>query len=364
MAPLIKEFQKHPEQFETQVCVTAQHRQMLDQVLNVFDIKPDFDLDIMSPNQDLYDITVKVLQGMKSVFKKFLPDILFVHGDTTTSMAAALAAFYLRIKTAHVEAGLRTYNLDAPWPEEMNRQMTDRLCHYYFVPTEVSKQNLLSEHVDENKIHITGNTVVDALFMAVEMIDSEKRLKHRIEKTITDNGYEISERYFEQKRKYILITGHRRENFGEGFLNICNAIKEIAIKNKEIDLVYPVHLNPNVQKPVKELLSEINNIFLIPPLDYLPFVYLMKNCHIILTDSGGIQEEAPSLKKPVLVMRDLTERPEGLSLGTIKLVGTKKDEIVYNVTALLENSEIYNSMAQGKNPYGDGKACKRIVAAI
>jgi UDP-N-acetylglucosamine 2-epimerase (non-hydrolysing) len=357
MAPLVKEFQKYPEKFETRVCVTAQHRQMLDQVLQVFDIKPDYDLNIMSPNQDLYDVTSKVLLGLRDVLKDFAPDVVFVHGDTTTSMAAAIAAFYQQIKVAHVEAGLRTYNLFSPFPEEMNRQLTDRLCDYCFAPTETSKQNLLQEKIDENKIFITGNTVIDALLMATDILQKNNDLQKKITAEITEKGYKIN-----TDKKYILVTGHRRENFGEGFLNICKALQQIALKNHEIDIVYPVHLNPNVQKPVYELLADIKNIYLIEPLDYLPFVYLMKNSRLILTDSGGVQEEAPSLGKPVLVMRNTTERPEAVEAGTVKLVGTNCDTIVNSVNLLLNNSEIYNKMSTAHNPYGDGKASVRIVS--
>ena len=355
MAPLVKEFQKYPEKFDTKVCVTGQHRQMLDQVLEVFDIRSDYDLNIMAPNQDLYDITSKVLLGMRDVLKELQPDVVLVHGDTTTSMAVGLAAFYQQIKIGHVEAGLRTYNLQSPWPEEMNRQVTDRICDYYFAPTEQSRQNLLNEGIAEEKIFVTGNTVIDALLMAVEMIQSKPEIKKQVEETLFASGYAI------KNRPYILVTGHRRENFGDGFLNICKALKEIAIAHPEMDIVYPVHLNPNVQKPVYDLLSGINNIYLIKPLDYLPFVYLMQNCHLILTDSGGVQEEAPSLGKPVLVMRNTTERPEAVEAGTVKLVGTDANEIVENVDLLLKDRSVYDRMAQAYNPYGDGRACGRIT---
>lgn len=359
MAPLVKEFQKHPEQFDTKVCVTGQHRQMLDQVLEVFDITPDYDLNIMAPNQDLYDITSKVLLGMRDVLKEAKPDIVFVHGDTTTSMAAAVAAFYQQIQVAHIEAGLRTYNLLSPWPEEMNRQLTDRLCNYCFAPTEISKHNLLQEKIDSDKIYVTGNTVIDALLMAVDIIKTKNGLQDKIQNEIREKGYTVTE-----GKKYILVTGHRRENFGEGFLHICKALQEIAVKYPDVDIVYPVHLNPNVQKPVYELLSAINNIYLITPLDYLPFVYMMQHSYLILTDSGGVQEEAPSLGKPVLVMRDTTERPEAVSAGTVKLVGTDKAEIVRAVCALMEDGTEYSRMAQAHNPYGDGKACERVVGRI
>lgn len=355
MAPLVKEFRKYPLKFEVKVCVTAQHRQMLDQVLNIFDIVPEYDLNIMAPNQDLYDITSKVLLGLKEIMKEFKPDLVLVHGDTTTSMAAALAAFYQKIKVGHVEAGLRTNNLKSPWPEEMNRQVTDRICDYYFAPTHLSKQNLIDEKIDDGKIFITGNTVIDALLMAVKMIKTEESLENQNINIIKEKGYSFN------GNKYILVTGHRRENFGEGFLHICKALKEIALQNPALDIVYPVHLNPNVQKPVFNLLSHLSNIYLIPPLDYLPFVYLMQNSHIILTDSGGIQEEAPSLGKPVLVMRDTTERPEAVEAGTTIIVGTNCENIVKNVNNLLNNKIAYLKMAEAYNPYGDGKASQRIV---
>jgi UDP-N-acetylglucosamine 2-epimerase (non-hydrolysing) len=359
MAPLVKEFQKYPERFDTKVCVTGQHRQMLDQVLDVFDIRPDYDLNIMAPNQDLYDITSKVLLGLRGVLKGFNPNIVFVHGDTTTSMAATIAAFYQQIKVAHVEAGLRTYNLYSPWPEEMNRQLTDRLCDYCFAPTIISKNNLLQEKIDPDKIFVTGNSVIDALLMAVDIIKTKEGLEQSLISQLKEKGYTP-----EANKKYILVTGHRRENFGEGFLNICKALKEIATKHPDIDIVYPVHLNPNVQKPVFDLLAGIDNIFLISPLDYLPFVYLMQYSYLILTDSGGVQEEAPSLGKPVLVMRNTTERPEAVDAGTVQLVGTDTSEIVRNVNLLLEDQTIYSRMSQAHNPYGDGKACKRIVETV
>jgi UDP-N-acetylglucosamine 2-epimerase (non-hydrolysing) len=359
MAPLVKEFQKYPDRFDTKICVTGQHRQMLDQVLEVFDIQPDYDLNIMAPNQDLYDITSKTLLGMRDVLKSFCPEIVFVHGDTTTSMATSMAAFYQQIKIAHVEAGLRTYNLYSPWPEEMNRQFTDRLCDYCFAPTETSKNNLLQEKIDADKIHVTGNTVIDALLMAVDIIRTKSGLQQQIVKTIEEKGYSPK-----ANEKYILVTGHRRENFGEGFLNICRALKEIALSHPDIDIVYPVHLNPNVQKPVYELLANIPNIHLTAPLDYLPFVYMMQHSHLILTDSGGVQEEAPSLGKPVLVMRDTTERPEAVEAGTVKLVGTDANEIIKNVHLLLTDKPLYNEMAQAHNPYGDGKACKRVINVL
>ncbi len=361
MAPLVKEFLKHPESFETKVCVTAQHRQMLDQVLEVFDIKPDYDLNIMAPNQDLYDVTSKVLMGMRPVLQEYQPDVVFVHGDTTTSMAAGLAAFYQHIKVGHVEAGLRTYNLQSPWPEEMNRQWTDRISDYCFAPTETSQQNLLNEQIDPAKIFTTGNTVIDALHMAVDIIANKTGLKSEIEKTLEEKGFPIVKNHREAGRKFILVTGHRRENFGEGFLHICKALKAIAQANPALDIIYPVHLNPNVQKPVHELLEGISNVYLISPLDYLPFVYMMQQSHLILTDSGGVQEEAPSLGKPVLVMRDTTERPEAVGAGTVKLVGTSFEMIVENTQKLLDNAAEYEKMSRANNPYGDGKACQRIV---
>ena len=358
MAPLVKAFQKDTEHFETRVCVTAQHRQMLDQVLDLFGITPEYDLNIMAPNQDLYDITAKVLMGLREVLKDFRPDTVLVHGDTTTSMAASLAAFYMQIPVGHVEAGLRTYNMLSPWPEEMNRQVTDRICTYYFAPTEQSKKNLLQENIDEKKIFITGNTVIDALLMAVDIISSTPGMEEKIAKEFQEKGYTVG------NREYILVTGHRRENFGEGFLHICKAIKELAALHPDMDIVYPVHLNPNVQKPVYELLSGVDNVYLISPLDYLPFIYAMQHSTLLLTDSGGVQEEAPSLGKPVLVMRDTTERPEAVEAGTVKLVGTDAEAIVSNVTALLQDKEMYKRMSETHNPYGDGQACERIMVAL
>lgn len=358
MAPLVKALQKDTEHFETRVCVTAQHRQMLDQVLEVFGITPEYDLNIMAPNQDLYDITAKVLLGLREVLKDFRPDTVLVHGDTTTSMAASLAAFYMQIPVGHVEAGLRTYNMLSPWPEEMNRQVTDRICTYYFAPTEQSRANLLQENIDAKKIFITGNTVIDALLMAVDIISTAAGVKEKMAKELQEKGYTVSD------REYILVTGHRRENFGDGFLHICKAIKELAALHPEMDIVYPVHLNPNVQKPVYELLSGLSNVYLISPLDYLPFIYAMQHSTLLLTDSGGVQEEAPSLGKPVLVMRDTTERPEAVEAGTVKLVGTDAEAIVSNVTALLQDKEMYKRMSETHNPYGDGQACERIIAAL
>ena len=358
MAPLVKALQKDTEHFETRVCVTAQHRQMLDQVLEVFGITPEYDLNIMAPNQDLYDITAKVLLGLREVLKDFRPDTVLVHGDTTTSMAASLAAFYMQIPVGHVEAGLRTYNMLSPWPEEMNRQVTDRICTYYFAPTEQSKVNLLQENIDAKKIFITGNTVIDDLLMAVDIISTTAGVKEKMAKELQEKGYTVGD------REYILVTGHRRENFGDGFLHICKAIKELAALHPEMDIVYPVHLNPNVQKPVYELLSGLSNVYLISPLDYLPFIYAMQHSTLLLTDSGGVQEEAPSLGKPVLVMRDTTERPEAVEAGTVKLVGTNAEAIVSNVTALLLDKEMYKRMSETHNPYGDGQACERIIAAL
>lgn len=358
MAPLVKALQKDTEHFETRVCVTAQHRQMLDQVLEVFGITPEYDLNIMAPNQDLYDITAKVLLGLREVLKDFRPDTVLVHGDTTTSMAASLAAFYMQIPVGHVEAGLRTYNMLSPWPEEMNRQVTDRICTYYFAPTEQSRANLLQENIDAKKIFITGNTVIDALLMAVDIISTTAGVKEKMAKELQEKGYTVGD------REYILVTGHRRENFGDGFLHICKAIKELAALHTEMDIVYPVHLNPNVQKPVYELLSGLSNVYLISPLDYLPFIYAMQHSTLLLTDSGGVQEEAPSLGKPVLVMRDTTERPEAVEAGTVKLVGTDAEAIVSNVTALLQDKEMYKRMSETHNPYGDGQACERIIAAL
>ena len=358
MAPLVKALQKDTEHFETRVCVTAQHRQMLDQVLEVFGITPEYDLNIMAPNQDLYDITAKVLLGLREVLKDFRPDTVLVHGDTTTSMAASLAAFYMQIPVGHVEAGLRTYNMLSPWPEEMNRQVTDRICTYYFAPTEQSRANLLQENIDAKKIFITGNTVIDALLMAVDIISTTAGVKEKMAKELQEKGYTVGD------REYILVTGHRRENFGDGFLHICKAIKELAALHPEMDIVYPVHLNPNVQKPVYELLSGLSNVYLLSPLDYLPFIYAMQHSTLLLTDSGGVQEEAPSLGKPVLVMRDTTERPEAVEAGTVKLVGTNAEAIVSNVTALLLDKEMYKRMSETHNPYGDGQACERIIAAL
>ena len=358
MAPLVKVLQQDTEHFETKVCVTAQHRQMLDQVLEVFGIVPEYDLNIMAPGQDLYDITSKVLLGLRDVLKDFAPDVVLVHGDTTTSMAAGLAAFYQQIKVGHVEAGLRTYDMLSPWPEEMNRQVTDRLCHYYFAPTRQSEENLLRENINKSRIFVTGNTVIDALLMAVDIIGRSPVKQQELHEILKGKGYAVTD------REYILVTGHRRENFGEGFLHICKAIKEIAFQHSEMDIVYPVHLNPNVQRPVYELLSGLSNVYLIDPLDYLPFIYAMQHSKLLLTDSGGVQEEAPSLGKPVLVMRDTTERPEAVTAGTVKLVGTDCNAIISNVDELLRNKELYRMMSETHNPYGDGHACERIREAL
>ena len=362
MAPLVKALQRDTEHFETKVCVTAQHRQMLDQVLEVFDIIPDYDLNIMAPNQDLYDITTKVLLGLRDVLKDFCPDTVLVHGDTTTSMAASLAAFYRQVAVGHVEAGLRTYDMLSPWPEEMNRQVTDRICTYYFAPTGKSKQNLLQENIDAKKIFVTGNTVIDALLMAVDIISKKPGIKEKLHQELRDKGYEVGQ------REYILVTGHRRENFGDGFIHMCTAIKDLTRKYPDVDFVYPMHLNPNVRKPIHEVfgedLSGLGNMFFIEPLEYLSFVYLMEKSTIVLTDSGGIQEEAPGLGKPVLVMRDTTERPEALDAGTVKLVGTDYDRIVNEVSVLIDDKVAYEKMSKAVNPYGDGLACKRIVNAL
>lgn len=363
MAPLVLELKKHPNIFDTVVCVTGQHREMLDQVLRIFDIQPDYDLNIMKPGQDLYDITSKVLLGMRDVLKKTSPDLVLVHGDTTTSMTAALAAFYQQIAVGHVEAGLRTHNIYSPWPEEMNRQITGRIATYDFAPTPLSKSNLLSEGVDNNRIIVTGNTVIDALYLVVDKIKNDKKLDDNLAKELKGNGYDINR--LQSGRRLVLITGHRRENFGEGFIHICRAIQTLSRRYSDVDFVYPMHLNPNVRKPIHEVfgndLSNLGNLFFIEPQEYLSFVYLMEKSHIVLTDSGGIQEEAPGLGKPVVVMRDTTERPEAVKAGTVKLVGTDYDTIVKTIMQLLDNGAAYQSMSKAVNPYGDGKACKRIV---
>ena len=366
MAPLVKEFQKHSDEFQTIVCVTGQHREMLDQVLHIFDIAPDYDLNIMKQGQDLYDVTSRVLLGMRDVLKEAQPDVVLVHGDTTTSTAAALAAFYQQIAVGHVEAGLRTRNIYSPWPEEMNRQLTGRIATYHFAPTQLSRQNLLAEGVDENRIVVTGNTVIDALYMVVEKIKGDKALDSELENQLRQAGYDVNR--LADGKKLVLITGHRRENFGEGFISMCKAIKALTEKYPDVDFVYPMHLNPNVRKPIHEVfgedLSNLGNMFFIEPLEYLSFVYLMEKSNIVLTDSGGIQEEAPGLGKPVLVMRDTTERPEALEAGTVKLVGTDYDKIVGEVSALIDDQSYYDQMSKAVNPYGDGKACERIIGGL
>lgn len=361
MCPLVREFKKHPADFETIVCVTGQHREMLHQVLDIFDVKPDYDLAIMKEGQDLYDVTSRVLTGMRDVLDKEKPDVVLVHGDTTTSMAAALAAFYRQIPVGHVEAGLRTNNIYSPWPEEMNRQITGRIATYDFSPTLLSKDNLLREGVDPQKITVTGNTVIDALQQVVLRIKNDPELQEKLAADLVEHGYDTS-----RNRRLVLITGHRRENFGEGFLSICRGIKDLSEKYPEVDFVYPMHLNPNVRRPIKEVFGEERkeNLFFIEPLDYLDFVFLMEKSYLVLTDSGGIQEEAPGLGKPVLVMRDTTERPEAVEAGTVKLVGTDKDLIIGEVSALLDNENYYLSMSKAVNPYGDGQACERIVEIL
>lgn len=366
MAPLVKEFQKNTKDFKTLVCVTGQHREMLDQVLHIFSIKPDYDLNIMKQGQDLYDVTSRVLLGMRDVLKKVQPDVVLVHGDTTTSTAAALAAFYQQIPVGHVEAGLRTHNIYSPWPEEMNRQITGRIATYHFAPTSLSKQNLLAENIKEEAVTVTGNTVIDALYMVVDKIKNDKELDAELEDTLKTSGYDIKR--LKNGKKLVLITGHRRENFGDGFMSMCRAIQALTKKYPDVDFVYPMHLNPNVRKPIHEIwgedLSNLCNMFFIEPLEYLSFVYLMEKSSIVLTDSGGIQEEAPGLGKPVLVMRDTTERPEALKAGTVKLVGTDYDKIVTEVSSLLDNQMYYDEMSKAVNPYGDGKACERIVGLL
>ena len=363
MAPLVKEFQKHQDKFETIVCVTGQHRQMLDQVLELFEITPDYDLNIMKQGQDLYDVTARVLTGMRDVLSQAHPDVVLVHGDTTTSTAAALAAFYQQIPVGHVEAGLRTHNIYSPWPEEMNRQITGRIATYDFAPTPLSRDNLLREDVKEEKITVTGNTVIDALYMVVDKIKNNEELDSQLNEELKKAGYDVDR--LASGKKLVLITGHRRENFGDGFISMCKAIKALTEKYPDVDFVYPMHLNPNVRKPIHEVfgedLSGLGNMFFIEPLEYLSFVYLMEKSNIVLTDSGGIQEEAPGLGKPVLVMRDTTERPEALEAGTVKLVGTDYDKIVTEVSRLLDDEKYYEAMSKAVNPYGDGKACERIT---
>ena len=365
MAPLVKKFQKYSSDFKTVVCVTGQHREMLDQVLKIFDIKPDYDLNIMKQGQDLYDITARVLLGMRDVLNEVKPDVVLVHGDTTTSMAASLAAFYQQIAVGHVEAGLRTYDIYSPWPEEMNRQITNRIATYNFSPTPLSEKNLKEEKVHGN-IYVTGNTVIDALHMVVEKLKNDVTLAAKQEQMLAKAGYDVAR--LADGKKLVLITGHRRENFGEGFINMVTAIKNLTEKYPNVDFVYPMHLNPNVRKPIHEVfgenLSDLGNMFFIEPLQYLEFIYLMEKSTIVLTDSGGIQEEAPGLGKPVLVMRDTTERPEALESGTVRLVGTNHDLIVEEVSTLLDNQSVYDKMSRAVNPYGDGKACDRIVYAL
>ena len=366
MAPLVKEFQKYPETFKTVVCVTGQHRQMLDQVLQLFEITPDYDLNIMKQGQDLYDVTARVLTGMRDVLQEAKPDVVLVHGDTTTSTAAALASFYQQIPIGHVEAGLRTHNIYSPWPEEMNRQITGRIATYNFAPTPLSKQNLLREAVAEDSITVTGNTVIDALYWVVSKIKTDTALNGELQGLLAQAGYDVNR--LADGKNLVLITGHRRENFGDGFINMCTAIRDLTQKYPDVDFVYPMHLNPNVRKPIHEVfgedLSNLGNMFFIEPLEYLSFVYLMEKSTIVLTDSGGIQEEAPGLGKPVLVMRDTTERPEALEAGTVKLVGTDYNKIVAEVSMLLNDQLHYDTMSKAVNPYGDGLACGRIVEAL
>ena len=364
MCPLVKEFQKNPQDFKTIVCVTGQHREMLDQVLTIFDVKPDYDLNIMKQGQDLYDVTARVLTGMRDVFKECKPDVVLVHGDTTTSTAAALAAFYQQIPVGHVEAGLRTHNIYSPWPEEMNRQITGRIATYNFSPTPLSEKNLMEEKA-HGQIFVTGNTVIDALHMVVDKLKNDKTLSDEQIKVLKEAGYDVTR--LDNGKKLVLITGHRRENFGDGFISMVTAMKDLSEKYPDVDFVYPMHLNPNVRKPIHEVFGEDltrPNFFFIEPLQYLEFVYLMEKSTVVLTDSGGIQEEAPGLGKPVLVMRDTTERPEALSSGTVHLVGTNHDLIVSEVSTLLDDQAAYDKMSKAVNPYGDGKACDRIVRAL
>lgn len=371
VAPLVKAFQQHADRFETLVCVTGQHREMLDQVLHLFEIVPDYDLNIMKQGQDLYDVTARVLTGLRDVYQEAKPDVVFVHGDTTTSMAAALAAFYQQIPVAHIEAGLRTHNIYSPWPEEMNRQITSRISTYNLAPTPLSKENLLNEGVKEETITVTGNTVIDALYLVVDKIKQDVSLTGELNEQLKKAGYDTDR--LKNSKKLVLITGHRRENFGDGFVNMCNAIKTLTEKYPEVDFVYPMHLNPNVRKPILDIFGEEavsgtrggkRNIYFIEPLEYLPFVFLMEQSTLVLTDSGGIQEEAPGLGKPVLVMRDTTERPEAVDAGTVKLVGTNFDLIVKEVSLLLDDKAYYSTMAHASNPYGDGLACERIIEFI
>lgn len=379
MAPLVKALEKYPKQFETKVCVTAQHREMLDQVLELFEITPDYDLNIMKAGQDLYDVTSRVLLGMRDVLKETKPDMILVHGDTSTSTAAALAAFYQQIPVGHIEAGLRTHNIYSPWPEEMNRQVTSRIATFHFAPTQLSKKNLLEEGIEERNIFITGNTVIDALYWVINKMENDDDLNNSITNQLTEKGlplerlnawqHQVNPIHSDIKRKLILITGHRRENFGQGFLNICGAIKELSENFPDVDFVYPMHLNPNVRIAIKEVFGgtdnssskQLKNIFFIEPLDYLPFVFLMKLSYLVLTDSGGIQEEAPGLGKPVLVMRDTTERPEAVTAGTVKLIGANRMQIITEVSSLINDDAIYTNMSKAINPYGDGVSCSRII---
>ena len=364
MAPLVKAFQADTEHFKTIVCVTGQHRQMLDQVLNLFEITPDYDLNIMQAGQDLYDVTSRVLTGMRTILEQTKPDVVLVHGDTTTSTAAALAAFYKQIPVGHVEAGLRTNNIYSPWPEEMNRQITGRISVYDFAPTPLSRQNLLKENVSDDKIFVTGNTVIDALHWVVKKLKSSDSMQSDLSTFLKGAGYDVSR--LDNGKRLVLITGHRRENFGDGFISMCSAIKAMNLKYPDVDFVYPMHLNPNVRKPIHEVFGEVppENMFFIEPLDYLPFVFLMEKSYLVLTDSGGIQEEVPGLGKPVLVMRNTTERPEALDAGTVKLVGTDFDLIVSEVSKLIDDPEHYHEMSHAVNPYGDGMACPRILNAL
>ena len=364
MAPLVKAFEKHPQDFTTLVCVTGQHREMLDQVLHLFDIVPDYDLNIMKQGQDLYDVTARVLVGMRDVLKEAKPDVVLVHGDTTTSTAAALAAFYQQIPVGHIEAGLRTHDIYSPWPEEMNRQITGRIATYHFAPTPLAQENLLKENILPQNITVTGNTVIDALYAVVDKIQQDRNLSGELTERLQAAGYDPLRTG--QGRRLVLITGHRRENFGEGFRNICRAIKTLSEKYPEVDFVYPMHLNPNVRRPIAEVFGQQHgaNLFFIEPLEYLEFVFLMEKSTLVLTDSGGIQEEAPGLGKPVLVMRDTTERPEALAAGTVRLVGTDYDRITGEVSRLLDDKAYYESMSRAVNPYGDGLACGRIVARL
>ncbi|GAB6948609.1 UDP-N-acetylglucosamine 2-epimerase (non-hydrolyzing) [Hoylesella timonensis 4401737 = DSM 22865 = JCM 15640] len=366
MAPLIKEFQKKSDIFNTLVCVTAQHRQLLDQVMDVFHLTADYDLDIMQQGQDLYDITSRVLLSMRDVLRQARPELVLVHGDTTTSTAAALAAFYQQIPVGHIEAGLRTGNIYSPWPEEMNRQITGRIASYHFAPTETSRENLLKENVHPSNIYVTGNTVIDALHLVVNELKCDKQLADRERQTLIGCGYDVSR--LNESKKLVLITGHRRENFGDGFHNICKAIKMLVLQHPNVDFVYPMHLNPNVRNPIRQVfgenLNDFQNLFFIEPLEYLSFVYLMEKSFLVLTDSGGVQEEAPSLGKPVLVMRDTTERPEAVLAGTVKLVGANYQKIVDEASQLILDDHSYSLMSKANNPYGDGQASKRIVEII